>query len=117
MLQRLLQTIEKFKTLGAVSTDTKSKLQDYTDDRDTINISQEANNGKAKIDAANNAMPGFIQEVKKYYGQIMENWTAGTGRDAAQGAFDSFLSNSQTYQEKLTDVSNSIATALQNYTF
>ena len=103
--------------LGALNCDPKSKIEDYSDNRDTISISQEANNGKQKIDAANDAMDGFIQDVKKYYGQIMDNWTAGTGRDSAQAAFDNFLNNSSRYKETLNSVSSSITQAIQNYTF
>ena len=47
----------------------------------------------------------------------MENWTAGSGRDAAQGAFESFMSNANKYKETLTEVSANITKALQNYTF
>ena len=103
--------------LGALNCDPKTKTEDYTDQRDTISITQEANTGKQKVDAANDAMDGFIQDVKKYYGQIMDNWTAGTGRENAQNAFDSFLNNSSRYKEILNNVSSSITQAIQNYQF
>lgn len=105
------------ETLSVINCDTKIVMEDYSDTRDTINITPEANNGKAKIDAANNSMDGFISEVSKYYNSIMENWTVGTGRDNAVQAFDSFIANSNQYKEILSQVSTSIATALQNYTF
>ncbi len=105
------------ETLSVINCDTKTVMEDYSDTRDTINITPEANNGKAKIDAANNSMDGFISEVSKYYNSIMENWTVGTGRDNAVQAFDSFIANSNQYKEILSQVSTSIATALQNYTF
>lgn len=105
------------ETLSVINCDTKTVMEDYSDTRDTINITPEANNGKAKIDAANNSMDGFISEVSKYYNSIMENWTVGTGRDNAVQAFDSFIANSNQYKEVLSEVSTSIATALQNYTF
>lgn len=105
------------ETLSVINCDTKTVMEDYSDTRDTINITLEANNGKAKIDAANNSMDGFISEVSKYYNSIMENWTVGTGRDNAVQAFDSFIANSNQYKEILSQVSTSIATALQNYTF
>ena len=103
--------------LGALNCDPKTKTEDYTDDRDTVSITQEANAGKQKVDAANDAMDGFIQDVKKYYGQIMDNWTAGTGRDNATQAFDNFLNNSSKYKEILNNVSGSITQAIQNYQF
>lgn len=105
------------ETLSVINCDTKTVMEDYSDTRDTINITPEANNGKAKIDAANNSMDGFISEVSKYYNSIMENWTVGTGRDNAVQAFDSFIANSNQYKEILSQVSTSIATALQNYAF
>ena len=85
--------------------------------RDTINITPQANDGKARLDAANNAIDGFIGSVNTYYEKIMANWTVGTGRDEAREAFDTFLRNSQSYKNTLNDVSNSIATAVKNYNF
>ena len=105
------------ETLSVINCDTKTVMEDYSDTRDTINITPEANNGKAKIDAANNSMDGFISEVSKYYNSIMENWTAGTGRENAQESFDTFISNSNVYKETLATASASITTAIQNYTF
>ncbi len=103
--------------LGALNCDPRFKTEDYTDNRDTVNITQEANNGKQKVDAANDAMDGFVSEVKKYYGQIMDNWTAGTGREKAQEVFDNFLNNSAKYKEILNNVSGSISQAIKNYQF
>lgn len=103
--------------LGVLSCEERAKTGDYSDTRDTVSITEEANQGKAKIDAANDAMDGFIGDVKKYYGQIMDNWTNGTGRDQATEAFDTFLANSAKYKETLNNVSNSITQAIKNYTF
>ncbi len=103
--------------LGAVSADTKSMMENYSDTSDTVNINQAANEGKAKIDAANGAMDGFISQVSTYYNNIMNNWTQGTGRDNATQAFEQFISSSKTYKETLSSVSQSIATALSNYSF
>ncbi len=103
--------------LGVLNLEERAKTGDYSDTRDTVSITEEANQGKAKIDAANDAMDGFIGDVKKYYGQIMDNWTNGTGRDQATEAFDTFLANSAKYKETLNNVSNSITQALKNYTF
>ena len=103
--------------LGVLSCEERAKTEDYSDTRDTVSITEEANQGKAKIDAANDAMDGFIGDVKKYYGQIMDNWTNGTGREKATEAFDTFLANSAKYKETLNNVSNSITQAIKNYTF
>ena len=103
--------------LTPVNTDDRTKLPEYVDTRDTINISSQANDGKAKLDAANNAIDGFIGTVNSYYEKIMANWTVGSGRDEAREAFDTFLRNSQSYKNTLNDVSNSIATAVKNYNF
>ena len=103
--------------LGVLSCEERAKTEDYSDDRDTVSITEEANQGKAKIDSANDAMDEFIGNVKSYYGRIMDNWTSGTGRDNAKEAFEKFLSNSAQYKETLNAVSNSIAQAIKNYTF
>lgn len=103
--------------LTKLMTETKTRVADYTDERDTINITPEAESGKANVDNANNAIEGFISTVQSYYDRIMQNWTVGTGRDEAIAAFDSFISKSNTYKQTLSEVSNSIATALKNYNF
>ena len=100
---------------GAISCEEKSIMEDYSDTRDTINITPDADNGRAKVDAANGAIDNFIQEVKRYYSAIMDNWQAGTGRQEAIDAFDSFLNSSNQYKETLASVSTSIQTALKNY--
>ena len=105
------------ESFAAITTDTKSKTEDYTDERDTVNISSEANTGKSKIDQANNALPEFISQVQRYYDLLMENWTVGTGRDKAQAAFEDFISNSQKYREILSEASESISSAIANYSF
>jgi uncharacterized protein YukE len=103
--------------LGVLSCEERAKTEDYSDTRDTVSITEEANQGKAKVDAANDAMDGFISDVKKYYGQIMDNWTSGTGREKATEAFDTFLANSSKYKETLNNVSESITQAIKNYQF
>lgn len=105
------------ESFSPISCEDKTMLEDYTDVRDSVNITPEANNGKAKIDTAVGSMDNFISEVKRYYELIMNNWTAGTGRDKAQEAFDMFISNSNKYKETLVSASNSISTAIQNYSF
>ncbi len=105
------------ETLTPLVAEEKSKLPEYSDTRDTINITAQANEGKAKVDAANSAMDGFISNVRMYYEKIMQNWTAGTGRDKAQNAFNTFMSKSKIYKETLNAVSTSISTAVSNYNF
>lgn len=105
------------EAFGALNCENKTVLEDYSDVRDTVGITPDAANGKNKVDAANGSMDSFISEVKKYYNSIMDNWTAGTGRDTAQESFDTFLANSNQYKETLSTASASINTAIQNYTF
>lgn len=105
------------EALSVITSDSKTILEDYSDDRDKISITTEAENGKSKIDAANTNIDGFIAEVSKYYNAIIENWTVGTGRENAVQAFDNFIANSNQYKETLSSVSSNIATALQNYVF
>ena len=105
------------ETLGTLAIEIKTFLGDYSDTADTIDINPSAEAGKNSIDTANNALDTFIADVRARYNSIMENWTLGTGRDAAQGAFEAFMSNANKYKETLTEVSANITKALQNYTF
>lgn len=104
-------------TLTPLVAEERTMLPEYSDTRDTINITPQANEGKAKVDAANGAMDAFISNVKMYYEKIMQNWTAGTGRDKAQNAFSVFVSRSNTYKQTLNSVSTSISNAVSNYNF
>ncbi len=103
------------EVFGTIISEEKAVMEDYSDTRDTINITPDADNGRLKIDAANGAIDNFISEVKKYYTAIMDNWQAGIGRQEAVDAFDAFLSSSNQYKETLSIVSSSIQTALRNY--
>lgn len=105
------------ETLGTLAMEVKTFLGDYSDTADTVDINPLAESGKNAIDTANNALDTFISDVRARYNSIMENWTLGTGRDAAQGAFEMFMSNANKYKETLTEVSSNITKALQNYTF
>ena len=105
------------ESLAPLVADEKTRLPEYADPRDTINITPEANNGKARLDAAASAMPAFISSVNASYEKIMNNWTVGTGRDKAQNAFESFMANSKQYNTLLDEVSQSIANAVKNYSF
>ncbi len=90
-------------------------MPEYSDTRDTVNITPDAVSGKAKVDAAKDAMDAFLSNVKKYFDDIMENWTAGPKRDEAKQLFDEFMAGGPHYKELLEEVSTSITTALQNY--
>lgn len=95
----------------------KGKLEDYTDNKDTIDISPEAEQGKNNIEAVVNSMDTFITNVNTKYNEIMDNWTQGTGRNNADQAFTEFLNKAAEYKKTLTGVSDTIANALKNYTF
>ena len=103
------------ESFSVITPDSRTKLPDYTDAEDTINIVPEANNGKVKIDIVVNAMDQFISQAKRYYSNIMQNWTAGTDREELVARFETFLSNSNSYKETLNSVSEGIKTALANY--
>lgn len=103
-------------SLAPLTTNIKNGIEPYVDNRDTINITAEAMNGKNRLDAANNAIDGFISEVRRYYDVIMENWQMGPGRDKTEQAFGDFMSKSNNYKKILEEVSQSITNALKNYT-
>ena len=106
--------LESFEPLTA---DEKTTIPDYSDDRDTISITPEANTGKEKIDLANQSIDEFISTVQTCYDNIMNNWQTGTGREQAQSAFEDFIANSQSYKTKLQEASESISNAIKNYSF
>lgn len=103
------------ETLTRIQSDMLSTMAEYSDNRDMVNITQEAVNGKQKIDAANNAITTFVSEVKKSFDNIMNNWTLGPGRQEAVSSFEHFVSHSKDYINLLSEASQSIATALKNY--
>ena len=97
--------------------DAKPMLEAYVDDRDTINITADANQGKTLLDTVNNMYDEFSAEVNRYYSNIMSNWQMGTGRDNAESAFEEFIEGSKKYKAILEGVSQSITEALRNYQF
>ena len=107
----------KFNQLSPLTFTEFQKQSDYVDNRDTININDDANIGKAKIDAANKEIVVFIETIKRLYNKIMDNWQVGTGRDKAANAFNDFLKNSNKYRDSLYEVSENITSALKNYVF
>lgn len=107
----------RLDTLTPINTELKNNLADYFDEADTIDINQEAAVGKAFIDRANNALDTFEATVRKKYNEIMGNWLAGSGRGEAESAFNAYMSNVKQYKQKLSEVSENITMALQNYSF
>lgn len=105
------------QSFGAIEGNIKAKIGDYVDSRDTISIVPEAGNGGSLVDAANKAIDEFISKVSGKYTAITENWSVGTGRDRAQAAFDTFISNSKKYKETLTQASENVRKAISNYNF
>ena len=105
------------ETLTVLTDEPKTVLGEYTDTNDTVDINQAAEAGKNSIDTANNSIDSFASMVKGKYDEIMENWTAGAGRDVAVNAYETFLSNLNQYKSVLSNASQNITKALQNYTF
>ena len=93
----------------------KSPMSPYQDDRDTINITAEAMNGKTLLDNVNNAYEEFKSDVNRHYQAIMDNWKAGFGRENAEAAFNDFMNNANKYKTILEDVSRSLTDAIRNY--
>lgn len=103
------------ESLVTVSADSKTIMDDYSDTRDTVDITAEANNGRMKIESAKNGLERFEVEVRNSLTEIMNNWQAGSGRDKAVELFDGFQSQVGKYKTVLGEVSQSITTAIQNY--
>ena len=102
--------------ISALTAETKTVMGDYSDDRDTIDIKPDVSSGQAKVNNAKTEMDLFIPKVRDAYNRIMENWTEGEeSRNQAKEAFETFLTNVDTYKEVLAQASNSIDTAIKNY--
>lgn len=102
--------------LSLLSFEAKTFLSEYSDTADTIDINAEVNTGKNYIDNANSSIDTFLSNVRTKYTEIMDNWTEGPGRDTATEAFQTFMNNVGNYKQVLSDASNNITVALQNYT-
>ena len=90
-------------------------MEPYSDTKNTIDITTEAVNGRAKLDSTNDTYDDFVTSVDRHYNAIMDNWLAGPGRSNAENAFVDFMDNAGKYKQILEDVSKSITTALANY--
>lgn len=102
--------------ISALTAETKTVMGDYSDDRDTIDIRPDVATGQSKVNNAKTEMDLFIPKVRDAYNRIMENWTEGDeSREQAKEAFETFLTNVDTYKEVLAQASNSIDTAIKNY--
>ncbi len=101
--------------LNNISTEDKTKIELHSDERDTVDITPEAVNGKNKLESVRDRFDSFANEVRTKYDEIMENWQAGAGRDNAKAAFEDFMNKESNYKQVLADVSGSIATAVKNY--
>lgn len=102
--------------ISALTAETKTVMGDYSDDRDTIDIKPDVSSGQTKVNNAKTEMDLFIPKVRDAYNRIMENWTEGDeSRNQAKEAFETFLTNVDTYKEVLAQASNSIDTAIKNY--
>ena len=107
----------RLDTLQPITTEPKTAMGDYFDGADTVDINPEAEVGKGFIDSANNALDGFESFVRAKHNEIMGNWLAGAGRNEAESAFESYMSNVKKYKQTLSEVSDNITSALQNYNF
>ena len=92
-------------------------MEEYSDTKNTIDITTNAANGRSKLDACNDTYDDFRTAVDRYYNAIMDNWQAGPGRNQADSAFAEFMDNATKYKQILEDTSKSITTALANYQF
>ena len=102
--------------ISALTAETKTVMGDYSDDRDTIDIRPDVATGQSKVNNAKTEMDLFIPKVRDAYNRIMENWTEGDeSREQAKEAFETFLTNVDTYKEVLTSASDSVTTAIKNY--
>jgi uncharacterized protein YukE len=104
------------ESFTALNCEDKTVMEEYSDDRDSIDIKTEVSGGLAKIQAAQSELESFIAETKKAFGNIMDNWTEGDdNRTQAKDAIETFFRNADTYKETLAQAAKSADTAIQNY--
>lgn len=106
-----------FSNFNRLSVTDKTKLDDYSDTQDTIDINPEAEGGRVMLENAANTIDSFISVTNGLYDQIMSNWLVGTGRDSANDAFIDFINNAKRYKDTLNNTCESIKQALVNYSF
>ena len=70
------------ESLTTVSADSKTTMDDYSDTRDTVDITAEANNGRMKIEAAKNAKPTDMAS-KKTGSELLEGISVDAKDDDA----------------------------------
>ena len=71
--------------------------------------------GKELIDTANSGFDSFLDESRKIFNKIMDNWAVGPGKQEAEDSFEQFLSVSNRYKEILSNASLEITNALKSY--
>ena len=104
------------ESFTALNSEDKTTMENYTDDRDSIDIKTEVTGGLSKINAAKSELESFIVEARKACDRIMENWSEGDeNREQAKTAIETFLKNADTYKETLAQAAKSAETAVQNY--
>ena len=90
-------------------------MNEYSDSSDTIDIAPDALNGSNDIATVAATLSDFYNAAYVIYEDIMDNWTAGAGRDSGEAAFADFKNNYESYSATLNDVSSNIKQALKNY--
>lgn len=105
----------KLEALSELSFESKGTMGEYTDNADTISIVPEAAQGRVLVNDSKNVLESFKNGVEGLLEDILDNWTAGAGRDNAVSTFGQFKTDVASYQEILSKVSTSITTALENY--
>ena len=93
----------------------KQPVAPYEDSSNSIDITTEAVNGKSLLDNVNDQYDEFVSTARAYHDSIMGNWLAGPHRNDAEEAFSTFDSNSAAYKKVISEVSQSVATAIKNY--
>lgn len=102
--------------LNAVNAETKTLIEEYSDDRDTIDINDMVAAGQQKINAAKDELEQFFAKVEDIAGRIMENWQDGDdARVNAEAAIANFKEKFGQYKETLASASRSVDTAIENY--
>ncbi len=89
--------------------------EDYSDNRDIIDINSSVLEGLKNVDIARSALNIFIQEVSEFRTSVLNNWIEGAGRDQMIHKFDTFTNDLNKYDEALNLITSNVHKALENY--
>ncbi len=114
-VNNLIKKPKKEEELVRLRYEAQRRLEEYSDNRDLIDINENVLVGLKHIDIARSALDTFIKDVSDFHTVVLENWEEGAGRDQLIHKFNLFINDMGRFEEALIDTSNNVHRALENY--